>query len=60
MHKQQLTRDNFCLALQTLYGCEPADFDGLTLAELSQHVSLKELGEVYTHLGLDNESTGRV
>lgn len=47
-----MTRDNFCVALADLYGYAPEDFDGMTLAEITQYIEVKQLNEVCDYLGV--------
>jgi hypothetical protein len=47
-----LSRDNLCIALQRLYGYEPTSFDGMSLAEISQDIEIKELYEALDYLGV--------
>lgn len=47
----ELTRDNLCAALSDLYGTPPEDYDGMTLQEISQYISVQQLDEVYHYMG---------
>lgn len=47
-----MTRDDMCIALSNLYGWNPTDFDGMTLAEISEYISLEQLDEVCDYLGI--------
>lgn len=48
-----VNRDDFCIALSDLYGYDPTDYDGLTLAEISQQISVTQLEEVCRYLGVE-------
>lgn len=47
-----MTRDNVCISLANLYGYDPYGFDGMTLAEICDDISLAELYAVCDQLGV--------
>jgi hypothetical protein len=47
-----MSRDAVCAALSRLYGIEPRSWDGLTLAELWQTLTLDQMNNVAEHLGV--------
>jgi hypothetical protein len=47
-----LTRDNLCIALADCFGYSPYDFDGMTLPEIAESLTLNQLNEVYDYMGI--------
>jgi len=47
-----MSRDAVCMALNQLYGYKPESWDGLTLAEMWQQLSLEQIGKICHRLGV--------
>jgi len=47
-----MSRDAVCTALNTLYGIEPRSWDGFTLPEICQALTIEQLTKVGSYLGV--------
>jgi hypothetical protein len=47
-----MSRDTLCTTLKELYGIDPCSWDGYTLAEICQELTIDQLKKVGVYLGI--------